>query len=287
MPEMARAESQSASAPVVIIGAPRSGTNMLRDALTAVPGFATWPCDEINYIWRHGNHRHASDEFPAHFARPEVASYVRRRFARLAKHARGARVVEKTCANALRIGFVAAILPEARYVHIRRDPLDAVASALKRWRAPLDLPYVLRKSRFVPPSDLPYYAWRYLANRHRKLASADGRLATWGPRFDGMDEMLRRASLAELCAEQWRRCVTSAVRHLAAMPAGRACEVQYEDFVRRPAPELGRILSFLQVDLDAGDIGAAVRHVKATNAGRGARELGGEELRAVRSIVGG
>ena len=40
---------------VVIIGAPRSGTNMLRDVLTSLPGFATWPCDEINLIWRHGN----------------------------------------------------------------------------------------------------------------------------------------------------------------------------------------------------------------------------------------
>ena len=30
------------------------GHNMLRDVLTKLPGVATWPCDEINYIWRHG-----------------------------------------------------------------------------------------------------------------------------------------------------------------------------------------------------------------------------------------
>lgn len=36
--------------PVVIIGAGRSGTNALRDALTALPEFETWPCDEINPI---------------------------------------------------------------------------------------------------------------------------------------------------------------------------------------------------------------------------------------------
>ena len=41
--------------PVVIIGAARSGTNMLRDVLVKLPGVGTWPCDEINYIWRHGN----------------------------------------------------------------------------------------------------------------------------------------------------------------------------------------------------------------------------------------
>ena len=37
--------------PVIIIGAPRSGTNMLRDILTNFEGIETWPCDEINYIW--------------------------------------------------------------------------------------------------------------------------------------------------------------------------------------------------------------------------------------------
>ena len=41
----------------MIIGAARSGTNMLRDVLTSLDGVDTWPCDEINYIWRHGNIR--------------------------------------------------------------------------------------------------------------------------------------------------------------------------------------------------------------------------------------
>ena len=47
---------------IIIIGAPRSGTNMLRDVLTALPGFETWPCDEINLAWRHGNRALPSDE---------------------------------------------------------------------------------------------------------------------------------------------------------------------------------------------------------------------------------
>ena len=58
--------------PLVIIGAGRSGTNMLRDVLCRMPGLGTWPCDEINYIWRHGNRAHPDDEFPGGFARPKV-----------------------------------------------------------------------------------------------------------------------------------------------------------------------------------------------------------------------
>ena len=57
---------------VVIIGAPRSGTNMLRDILSTFEGVATWPCDEINYIWRHGNMSYPSDEIPRELANPKT-----------------------------------------------------------------------------------------------------------------------------------------------------------------------------------------------------------------------
>ena len=54
---MKSSKSQLANPPVIIIGAGRSGTNMLRDLLAQLPQFSTWPCDEINYIWRHSAKR--------------------------------------------------------------------------------------------------------------------------------------------------------------------------------------------------------------------------------------
>jgi len=68
---------------VVIVGAPRSGTNMLRDVLTSLPGVATWPCDEINLVWRHGNRSEPSDQLTVEQARPSVAAYVRTQFERV------------------------------------------------------------------------------------------------------------------------------------------------------------------------------------------------------------
>ena len=35
---------------VIIIGAPRSGTNILRDTLTSLSNVGTWGCDEIPYL---------------------------------------------------------------------------------------------------------------------------------------------------------------------------------------------------------------------------------------------
>ena len=70
---------------IIIIGAPRSGTNMLRDVLTSINGIETWPCDEINYVWRHGNVFYPSDEIPVENASPAVKRYIQKSF-KLAKN---------------------------------------------------------------------------------------------------------------------------------------------------------------------------------------------------------
>ena len=195
-------------------------------------------------------------------------------------------VVEKTCANSLRIGFVEAIVPEARYIHIRRDAIDTIASAFKRWRAPLSLSYVMGKARFVPLSDVAYYALRYGANRLHKLGSAERRLASWGPRFNGMDAMLHRATLLEVCTHQWQRCVQSAEQALRVLRAERYCEVDYEEFVSRPREELERILGFVGVPADRTTMVAAVKNVAPTEIGKGQHELTQTELQVVRRVLG-
>ena len=132
--------------PIIIIGAARSGTNMLRDCLTHFEGIGTWPCDEINLVWCHGNRDFASDEFGVAQANATARRYIRGAFARLARRRHLAFVVEKTCANSVRVPFVDEILPEARYIYIVRDGRDATASAMKRWVAQVDLLYLLRKA---------------------------------------------------------------------------------------------------------------------------------------------
>ena len=140
-------------------------------------GVATWPCDEINYIWRHGNVRYPSDELTPERARPEVVRSIRWQFDWMGRRYGAYAVLEKTCANSLRVPFVDAAVPDARYLLIRRDGVDAVGSAMKRWKAALDSPYLAQKARFVPMSDLPYDGGRYLWNRIYRLFSREERLA--------------------------------------------------------------------------------------------------------------
>jgi hypothetical protein len=266
---------------VVIIGAQRSGTNMLRNVLCSLPGFGTWPCDEINPIWRHGNLSYASDEFTPGMARPEVQKYIRRRFDNITRRYRLRTVVEKTCANSLRVGFVARILPEAKFIFIRRNGLDSTASALKRWTAKVDLAYQLRKARFVPLSDLYYYAFRFFRNRLHRLWSKDKRLGFWGPKLNRMQEMLTRYSLEEVCALQWKRCVDRAMEDFSLISPNRVVEVGYEDFVTSPEIELKRILDFLGYRVEHRAVSKAVVDVFATSIGKGMATLGDEKIQRV------
>jgi hypothetical protein len=230
---------------LVIIGAPRSGTNMLRDLICTLPGCGTWPCDEINFIWRHGNVAYPSDALPPQLATDRVCQFVRSRFDRIARSHDLGVVVEKTCANSLRVGFVDRIVPDARYVFLVRDGMDAVASAVQRWRGRLDLSYTLKKARFVPLGDVPRYAALFAANRLFRLYSRDHRVASWGPRLDNMAELLTRLSLEEVCAVQWRECVERSAADLAQIATDRVLKVRYEEVVDDPGSFLVRVAALL------------------------------------------
>lgn len=271
--------------PAVIIGAGRSGTNMLRDVLCQLPRWGTWPCDEINYIWRYGNAGNPTDELTVEQARPEVVRYIRKAMGSLAQKNDLMGVVEKTCANALRVPFVNAVLPEAKFVHIVRDGRDVVDSAMQRWLAPLDLPYVLKKARYVPAADLPFYAQRYLRDRLYRLRSEEKRLGAWGPRFEGMTEALEQHSLAEVCALQWQRCVELASESLALLPADQVWQVRYEDFVTDPAAHMKALCGFLGIPTDSIDLGAVTAGVSPRSVGKGRKRLSAEQMAAVERLL--
>lgn len=271
--------------PVIIIGAPRSGTNMLRDVLTTLPGMSTWPCDEINYIWRYGNGRYPSDELTPELARPEVCRYIRGKFDWVARKYQAHTVVEKTCANSLRIGFVDRVVPEAKYIFIRRNGLDAISSTIKRWKAKLDLPYILRKARFVPVSDLSYYASRFILNWIYRLFSKEERLAFWGPKLDRMEVLLKERSLEEVCALQWKRCVEKAALALEDIPGECWIGVEYEKFVTHPEQDLKDILDFLEIK-DSNDLIAnAISGVSPNSIGKGKKELGKEIISRLTPLI--
>jgi len=231
--------------PCIVIGAGRSGTNMLRDLICSYPGISTWPCDEINYIWRKGNRSYPSDEFPTSLATDSTARYIHNAFSNQIKKTNANVLIEKTCANSLRMDFVRAIFPEAKYIIIIRDGRHVVKSAIKRWQAPLDIRYIAQKARFVPPSDIPYYAIRYAVHRAKKILSPDDSLPMWGPIYKEMYEHSKAYNVEELCAEQWISCVNSTLASVQKIEKKRTCIVSYESLQQHPTTEVERVLRFV------------------------------------------
>lgn len=219
--------------PIIIVAAGRSGTKMFRNILASHPGLVSFP-HEINYIWRYGNATRATDELKPEHARPDSISYIRKRFEKLSTRHGGKHIVEKTCANSLRVEFVRRIFPESYIIHLVRDGRAVAESAQRCWRARPGACYLLGKLPWVPASDVPYYAARYLRYQFGRLASHDKAQTSWGPRFTGLDELVKNTSLIEVCGLQWKACVQAAESAMKGLPSENAMTVRYEDLVKSP-----------------------------------------------------
>ena len=253
--------------------------------MSDLPGFATWPCDEINYIWRYKNAGHPTDELQAGHARATVRKYVVRKFRQIASATNCDTVVEKTCANCLRIPFVNEIVPDARYLCITRNGIDAAASAYRRWSAPLELRYIYQKARYVPLADMPYYASRYLANRVYRLVSKERRLASWGPVFEGMKDALQQRSLIEVCGMQWQACVAKSTKDLKIISPERVHYIQYEELVTKDSGVLNGLADFLGSDAEALRKSSVLATINDRSIGKGAASMDSGDLGKLRAIV--
>lgn len=242
-------------------------------------------------MWKHQNLDIDHDEIPADRA-PRVSTYLRGQFDARAAKDRADVVVEKTCATSLRVPFVAAALPEAKFIFIRRDGLDATASTMKRWNAEFDLRYTLKKVRYVPPSDFPRHLRDFVAKRVTQRLTGDSRsedndlkVSTWwGPRPHDFRDLQRRHPLEELAFIQWQRCVDQSADALAALDPGRVLEVRYEDYVADPRAGTLRCLEFMGVQdrLERTEVG----QVMTSSVGKGRAQLGPEAVARLEALGG-
>ena len=270
---------------IIIIGAPRSGTNLLRDLLTSYDDVATWPCDEINFIWRYCNAGFSTDELPDSLVTPKISSYIQGQFQKISRKYEVRHVVEKTCANSLRVPYVNKIFPDAKFLFIVRDGLDAISSICARWHSPIDVSYILKKARYVPLSDWPVYFSRFGQARIDHLLSSRQRLGSWGPVVTGMPEMLHKMSIEQVAAYQWKECVERASECFDQLDEDRVCRITYEDLVSDPQAILRRILRFVGYDHNTELSPDAVASVSVKSIGKGRLRLSKDNLLSVMPIV--
>ena len=271
--------------PVIIIGAGRSGTNMLRDIITDIPSLETWDCDEINPIWRYGHRSFPTDELSEEQATPRIKNFIREQFQKIHRATGASNVVEKTCANSLRIPYVFSIFPDAKYIFIYRDGRDVVPSAMKRWTSKLDFRYTLKKLRYVPFIDLPFYVAKFGSNRIKRIMTRKDVLSFWGPIYKGLKSDVQQKELLEVCAEQWKHCTTHMLQHRALIPSSQLFEIQYEEFVNAPVAQMSALCSYLGVELSTKDLEARTAKVSTKSVGSYKRKLTSKEQETLHSIV--
>lgn len=243
--QLPRSETTPLIQPIVIIGAPRSGTTLLGRLLSRHLELAY--IEEPRLIWRYGNDR-KSDMLTAADARPEVSRYIRAEFTRFLEASGKKRLLEKTPSNSLRLGFVDRVLPDCLFVHIVRDPVESILSIRNYWQQHsrgLPSRKLLQRVRELSIRQWPHYG-RELVRRvlPARVSGFVGK-PVWGPRIPGIQGLLEELPLIEVCALQWRMCVESARFFGQSLPSDRYLEMRLEEL----SPEsFSNILDFCRLE---------------------------------------
>ena len=230
--------------PIIVLGAARSGTRLVRRLIASAGLHAEVPFD-INYIWRYGNESCPDDCLHESTISADIRCFIRERIAHCAGVTVGQPFVEKTVSNVLRIPFVRRIYPEARFVFLVRNGRDVIESAHRCWKQPPAATYLFQKIKTFPWWPCRGYAWRYanqIAARSLKLAPT---LRSWGPRYSAIDDDVRNRSLLEVCCRQWVACMEAYERDRQILPANVRLEIRYEDLVHRRYEQAERLAAFI------------------------------------------
>jgi hypothetical protein len=217
---------------------------------------------------------YSHDALPAALCTDESAQYIRNALVRMSGLRSSSSVrylIEKTCANTLRVPFVDTVLPDTRFVHIIRDGRDVTVSAHQQWQAETSFAARVKKALRTPASGLRA-GIQHMLNQLRAVTDSRASSRSWGPHYPGMEDDQRALSLLEVCAQQWVHCVETCLSGLSDIPDDRQHTVRYESLVTSEAP-VDDLLSFLELPDPDAVRSFYHRTVRQDSVGRWKREL--------------
>lgn len=219
------------SKPIIIMGAPRSGTTILGQLLKHHQDL--FYAEEYRLTWLYGNSGRSDLLRPRH-ARPEVKEYIRKRFSAMVAGSGRARLLEKTPSNSLRPLFVDQVFPDALYLNITRDPTECILSMRDLWLRKADglrtvsRSNYLRRLKDLHPSQIPLM-FKEVVKRTLPRGKSAPPANLWGPRVPGLATMVKDLELLEVCCIQWRYCIDEVDFFKSVVPSDRFFEIRLED----------------------------------------------------------
>lgn len=223
--------------PVFVIGCSRSGTTVTFETIAASDRFLHFDY-ELPQFWNslYGplNNGWTSEAATANDARPthrdQALAYF---YARLG----AGPVLDKTCINTLRVGYLHRLFPQARFIFIQRDGRDNISSMIDGWRlGRVDGGFGLEK--FLGPSPEP-------------VAINGGEFSEWHFFIPPGWRKYNHASLEEVCAFQWISANRLALDAAATLPPGLWHRIRYEDIFERPVEMFREVFDWLELPFDA------------------------------------
>ena len=234
----ARAAKPSLARPLIILCAPRSGSTLLFERLAACsPDWFT--VGNESHVQIEGiaalkpeNRAFESNVLSASDATPAVIADLHARFLSAARDRDGLRapnagdplrLLEKTPKNALRVPFLRAVFPDARFLYLWREPQESLASMIEGWQS----------GRFVTYRELPDWKgpdWSYLL-------------------VPGWRDLTPRP-LGDIVAAQWRITQERLLRDMAAIAPEAIRALSLDDFLADPERSLRAICHFAGVRFD-------------------------------------
>jgi hypothetical protein len=203
--------------PVFVVGCSRSGTTITYETLARSPAFLSFGYElpqfwnslvgPLNNGWR-SEAAEASDAKPAH-----RHAALRHFYARLG----AGQVLDKTCINVMRIPYLLALFPRARFVYIQRDGRDNISSLIDGWR-----------------HDGHFEMDLYLGKPPVPAAIDGGAYKQWAFFYPPGWQAWNHASLAEACAYQWMTANRLALQARQLVPADQWIHLRYEDIFDEP-----------------------------------------------------
>lgn len=264
--------------PIILIGTNRSGTTWLGSAFAQHPRLAYWP--EPRHVWTWGNAYRPDYLLTASDATPKIRRHIRSAIERYVREQGRERLAEKTPSNCLRVGFIHAVLPEARLVVIKRDGRSVLRSTQEIIRGGMPPGKVLSRALRTPIWEWPAYVPRATQALARKVMKKP--LDYWGPRPPGWREWLASDPMPVVLAKVWSATIRRAVEDARQLPPGKVLEITYEGLMREPARVIGEVVSFLDLEEPAPVVDYVVKTADASRMGKWREELDAGLLEQVR-----
>lgn len=219
--------------PIFVIGCSRSGTTVTYETLAAAPGLRSFGY-EIPQFWNglYGplSNGWQSEAAGASNARPRHRDAAFRFFY---QRLGSGQVLDKTCINTLRVGYLHALFPRARFVFIRRDGRDNISSMMDGWR----------EGRH----DGSFGLNQFFGPAPEEVAINGGEFREWHFFLPPGWREYNHSRLEEVCAFQWLTANRLALDAARALPSDLWIPIRYEDLLDHPVDLFAGVFERLDI----------------------------------------